>query len=663
LDWGISVADDKKPRIAATTLSEADCISIIEELHAGRGEVGTQGRWAELHAEIAVRDQHYHADPRVSPKFAAPFEHAQTYQTDTLRRVHQNVLTRMTEHPYVIECAPANPVSKRIRDAEIIEKYLNKAARDFREKRGFDPQQDCGHSQNLHGLSWIHWRMAGELLPTLPELDILEDAEEGYYEEEIENEDGTKGKRYVEDETTRLERYRRMQAQAPFPWVAECPRPDTIAATFDRGPDQQLAIVLSVQSVGILSYKDKLRDDDEIILSLNQADKKLLVYEEQDRPENFDASGWDTASWGTLRVATIRTRNEFYELASPEAQGSGYTLIKSGPHKYGMPTYALIPSTLTNHPDPLYRYQPWSLGILRTKPRWDYERSLGALLAEQTAIPKFWIQQADGKFSLDDRGVPREVTRDSAAAETLPPGATLVRADPEVKDAYVKFLGMSKEDLDASIPETGTIDIGISTQPHTAVIAQSQANTGIAYLKMRQAMGLRVMYQNIVDCMGRDCFGESVYFEDDGKVVEITPQMCKGINVDIKIEPNSGAQQFSRNEYLRGLHDDPRNMYPTDEYLQDIGVTDVPARKDAYWQEQAENQVLPAILAQELARKFGDAYVLSPGGGMVSMDGKQAVPMQVLASKGITPGNQIQPAPETLQPMNDTVIPQATAVM
>ena len=84
------------------------------------------------------------------------------------------------------------------------------------------------------------------------------------------------------------------------------------------------------------------------------------------------------------------------------------------------------------------------------KPLFDRERSLGRFLAEQAAIPLFWVQLASGAWELDTSGARVELTADAAAARTLPEGASLHKVDFELEPAFVEFLRMSAQELQAA---------------------------------------------------------------------------------------------------------------------------------------------------------------------------------------------------------------------
>ena len=653
------MASSPESRIAATTLSEEDCQRILAMLHGGRSpdNAANTGRFRELHAEIDTRDQHFYATQKAAPKFDAPFEKAQTFQTDAIRRTYARGRSRILEHAPIFHVTPAKDEQKWRDAAVAIQEYFKNGLREVEERSGFRIQGHLYHGQSLHCFGVLHWR---EFLDGQPEMPDPEEYNEP--PSDPDRFDETDGK-YTEKATSVLERFKRMKADAPFPWWFDVPRSDTVGFVEDRSLYNGLGIFTSIETIGFLAYKDQLASRDKITLSLNESKTELKVFQEHDAPGAGDPSG-DTKYWGDLRVGHVWTRNEGYELAS---MGTGrWTLVKSFKHRYGIAPFVLAKAMETNHPDPLYRWQPWLLGMFRTKPQYDYERSLGRLLAEQTAIPRYWIELSPGTFMIDDRGNRMVFSDNAAIAQMLPEGAKLVKADVELSPAYVQFLTASKEDVSNATPETGFVDVGAETQPHTILMAQTQSNTEIADLKQEQARALRIAFQTILTCMANtaDEDGTPVYVKGkSGKIVEIPTDIARGLVVEVAIQPNSGAQEVARNEYLRGLLNDPNAMMTVRKYLEETGDEHPDETIQSWAAEQAEFQVMPQIVQQEIAKKFGDAYVLTPGGSAVDSTGKPTSPWDVLAKHGFAKAPQAAPwaapgtvplpaTPSPLQPMN-----------
>ena len=666
------MADQK--RIAARTFSEDTCVRLIQMNSTGRQVEGTaiQGRFAQLHSECRVREGHFYNQPGYGPKFGEPFENAQVYQSDVLRKTYTEGRSRMLEHQPLIHVQPKRDIQAQRDAANALERYFQDGWRTVEERLGFRLQGHMFYGQAVLYAGVLHWRDYLNDYPEMPDLDETDEPgkKEDYQDLSIDGPLPEGSPRYREKESVRLERYKRMKAEAPFPFWFDVPRSDVCWFVEDKSLLNGMALFGTVESVGFLEYAFALDSSDGLAISINEVNNSITIFEEQERPEKYDPSGADTMAWGNLRVARIWSRSECYELVS-KSDGGTWTLVKSWVHDYGMPPFVLAKAGENNHPDPLYRWYPWMLGLFRTKGQYDYERSLGRLLAEQAAIPRYWIELAPGSYDLNEDGSRRVLSESSAQAETLPPGAKLVKAQLELNPAFVQFLTMSQEDVKDATPETGFVEIGANTQPHTAVISQTQSNAPIAELKGEQARAIRVCFQSILRTLAdRADDGDLTYvLGDNDKVLELDGDMLRAMTVEVKIEPNSGAQQISTNEYLRGLLHDPKTMMTTRRYLEETGEDDADAVIDSWVSEQAEFSMVPQIIQQELAKAYGDVYAITPGGTPVGMDGAAADPWKVLiaagfqkaapaapppmAAPGTAPANVPLPAaPEPMQPMN-----------
>ena len=268
-------------------------------------------------------------------------------------------------------------------------------------------------------------------------------------------------------------------------------------------------------------------------MSAVSGEASLRIARAVDAPLPEDPSG---AGWGErLRIASVWTRDEYYELAALERSASSsdnsnlqprqeWTLIKSHPHPYEMPPFAIAEADTNDHPDMMLRWEPTLEGIYRAKPGYDYERSLGRYLAEQTVIPMYWIQLADGSYQTDDDGQRVEVPLDSDVAQMLPAGASLHRVEFRVDPAFVEFLRMSHDELVAAAPDSGTVDrgeIGPNTQPHTLNLLLGSRNLQVQQLKRAQSRAVRTMLRNMALVMSKPLseggFGAPIWVFARGK--------------------------------------------------------------------------------------------------------------------------------------------------
>ncbi|MCR4376016.1 MAG: hypothetical protein NUW22_14330, partial [Acidobacteria bacterium] len=554
-----------------------------------------------------------------------PFDKRQTFQSDAIRREYAKAMTRLLEHPVQVHIEPRDTTQDDKEAANAVEEFFEDGLREVEGRLGYRLQGFLAHGQFLHcyGVLRVVEARKWPTVKTKP------------------------GGTYREAMT----KYSEAKADAPFPFLLDVPRSDTLGFVSDRFAENGMSVDVFVESIASLEYARSIWTGDGLKLTRDEKTKALTVASlgAADRPEQFDHSG-GLEAWGDMRVAQIWINAECYELAASD--NGPWALVKSFPHSFGMTPVALAKALVTNHPDPIYRYAPFFLGLFRTKPLYDLERNLGRLLAEEVAVPKYWAELPNGTAWLDARGEKIVMSSNSALIDKLPAGAKLVKADLTIDPAFIQFLERSKEDLEQSIPETGFFDFGANTQPHTAVMAQMQANTEIADLKAEQANTFRVILQSMLHAMTRWADdGDGVVIRTaEGKIVEPTAEMLRGMTVEVKIEPNSGAQQVANEQYLREKTRDPNALYTIDEYLEATGRENTDAVKDAWIAEKVEMRYWPQVAQQEMAKHLGDAYVLTPAMTAVGMDGAPATPLEVLAANGFEVLTQQDQAPPPTQP-------------
>jgi len=641
-----------RERIQATTLDQQTLQRWIGQLLTGRARTGLKGRFTPLHDAIKERDEAFYAQR--PPKFDPPFDKMQTYQSDVLRQTHQEAKARLTEHPFVIRVKPPRD-SQPMRDAaDQLEAVLSAGLELAQERSGVSIQSDLADGQLLHCFGILQWYKLTDLYGPYPdpeELDELphDEAERKRYRPYGPADKPRRaGAKFRETEEAVRERDQQARASAGFPFGFDVLRPDTCAFVADRTALNGFGLFVTIRNVPMLDYRDALGKEG-ITLSVWEASgKKIRIGVERDRPERWEDAADDRA-WGReLRVCQVWTREECYELTAL-AEGGEFELVKSWKHPYEMPPFAMAKALTVNHPDPLRAYQPWLMGLYRTKPDYDYERSLGRALAEQTAIPKYWVQLDNGSFWTDAHGQRIVLTADSLSSEALPAGAKLMHAELTVDPAFVAFLQMSKEDVAEARPETGHVDVSATTQPHTLSMSQAQANSEIVMLKQRQVDAVQIAMRNCALVMSKPVeqggFGNEtvwVYAKTDsrsgkvkgGTVVGIDPSKIPGLDIQVSVNPNSGAQEIAKAEWLRTLLNDPKTAYTTRRFLEDTGVENADEQIESWHAEQAETEAMIAVARQELMRRFGDVMVLMPGGGVGGAQGQVIPPEEVLAMNG-----------------------------
>lgn len=631
---------DEKPRLKATTLDLQALQEIIALLVDGRAGTGTatRGRFTALSEAIATRDQHFYNADKASPVLAPPFEKRQTFQSDVLRRVYAQGMVRMEEHPIGLHIDSKTETEEFKATANAVEEWLLDGLRGIDKRNGYTLQGFLAHGQFLHGYGVLRVTESRKAWPKM-----------GQYEN-------------APSEAVRT--HQEAKAAAPFPFMLDVPRTDTFAFVEDKSAPNGMGISLTVESIASLEYAQSLWTADGLKVVRDETSKMLAIdpIGSGQRPERFDHSGGQQA-WGQMRVALLQTATEWYELAACDGP---WTLVKSDKHYFGMPPAATAKAVVTNHPDPIYRYAPFLLGLFRTKPLYDLERNLGRLLAEEVAVPKYWAELPNGQAWLDARGEKIVFSSDSALVDKMPAGAKLVKADITIDPAFIQFLERSKADLDEAIPETGFFDYGANTQPNTAVMATMQSNTEIANLKQHQATTFQTVLQAMVTCMAQWAEdGDGVVIRTaTGKLVEPTAEMLRRMTVEVSIEPNSGAQQVSKEQYLREMSKDPAALYTTKKYLEDTNRENTDQVEDEWLAEKLEMRYWPQMVMQEAAKAFGDAYVLTPGLTAVGLDGKPADPLTVIMGEGFAALTVTEQPPAPAAPLGSPAgLPQMAPLM
>ncbi len=587
--------------ILARTLSEADLNQMLDQLGGGRSNTrGALSRFSALHERVRHREAHLYNTSEADPKFSAPHLDAEPWQTDLLRRTWSQLRQRLTEHPLRVHVEPPDDSPAARQAADRFEHVLEQGLREVEERSHLSLQADLGYGQACLCFGVLHWQRAIERLPSLPAREQRAarptDPDERRRFRRARSEDGP-SLPWIETESSRRDRDRQRQAAAGFPWDVEVIRPDQFAFVEDFGAGNGLGLAVVLREVELFEYRQRLRDQDRIELrrSTVAGETTLAVTRAGDASQPDEPHG---VGWGEqVRVASVWTRAEYYELAAldaglntaaastrPGARASRqWTLIKSHPHPYEMPPFAIAEADTNDHPDMVRRWEPTMEGIYRAKPGYDYERSLGRFLAEQTAIPLYWIQLADGSWQVDGDGKRIELTPDAAAAQALPPGASLHRVEFRIDPAFVEFLRLSHDELVAAAPDSGAVErgeIGPNTQPHTLNLLLGSRNLQVQQLKRAQARAVRTMLRNMALVMSKPLaeggFGLPIQVFAPGRngrlqrreTVSVEPALIPSLDIDVWIDPYSSAQRIAVQEHGRARLNDPLDPLDQRAYLE-----------------------------------------------------------------------------------------------
>ena len=570
------------PSTAARTAAEPpmsldQLTALIDRLAGGASPAGS--RFGPLYQRIRAREQHLFNSPSADPRLPEPFEDFGGWQTDAARRAWSELRVRLREHPLRVHVEPPNDSERARAAANDLEQVFEHGLVLADERSGAGIQGELAYGQVCLCYGVLHWQRAFDRLPPFPQPETRSRAPSDPDERRrFRDQRG----RLVECAGSRRERDRRRKAEAGFPWRIEVVRPDQFAFIEDRLAPNGIGVALVLREVALSDYQAALARQDRLRLALGRerGRPRLQLAEPGDAPVAGDPSA---AGWGDrVRVASVWTRSRYYELAAPAA--GGWTLVKSHGHPYEMPPFALAPSDVNDHPDPVRRWEPLLEGVYRVKPTFDYDRSLARVIAEQAAVPLYWIRLAEGGYETDAEGGARvELTASAAAARNLPAGASLEKVEFPFDPAFIEFLRLANEDLAAAAPDTGAIlrgEAGPNTQPHTLNLLLSARNSQVQHLKRQQARAARIMLRNMAMVMSKPAplggFGEPVWVfacTREGRVlrdtiVGVDPARIPSLDIDVRIDPYSQAQRIAIQEHGRARLNDPLDPLDQRGYLE-----------------------------------------------------------------------------------------------
>lgn len=643
-----------------TRLTVEECRSVIRSLIGAYTEdtdpekVG--GRFGPLWAKGRMREAHFFNSEAADQKLPPPFDQAEPYQSDRIRQAWADLKARYTENPYVIRIEDEDLSPSERAYANEVEAVLQEGLNLVEQRERMNLLSEMADGPIIPCYSVLHWRKATEVWPDFPDYDFVDerpsgkDAERYRVEPDDDDEDDEeqrpvrrKGK-YRETDESRLSRDQRLKART-FPWYVEVIRYDQFAFVEDRSSHNGMAIGLVVRRVPFLEYSQKLKKD-KIRLSVVESGG-IQVYQEKDAPPEDSPSGpgFRDGDQKDITVAQLWDRECCYELAS--LAGSPFVMVKQFEHDYGMPPFELVTWDEYNHPDPLRAYLPACEGLFRLKPFYDKDMTLGRQIAEQIALPFYWIKQENGDYMTDNQGRRVTFTRNALAAQALPAGASIEKIDFAMNPAFVQFLERTAQELEDAAPQTGVVEVGASTQPYTLKLAQEQANPPVKQGKNAAARAIRGMARNMLMVMGNGGFGRpvpvSIQVSKDGKserkIAEIEPgtrtlDLVPLLEVDIN--PLSAAQNVTNMEFARSMLESEKVPYTRRMFAEEAMQAPDPDRvvMEADAEALYYTQVYPTLSTGLLAKRFGKLFAVTPDGGFVNASGAQVPPETVLGANG-----------------------------
>lgn len=642
------------------------------------------------------------------------------FQSDLPRQKYNELVSRLLENPFTIECAPASNLKKDRDRADVAERVLSFGVQRMQESSRVNWQRALAQGLVGQYAGILHWRIEPEIGVKTPDARYADDVDpedaDSYDETStIPGADSTKGK-YREKPTVVAERAKLAKARGPLPIHVEVVAPDACAPIWDESSLPGPGIVVHVKDVGLIDYNGALAKDGLRITATagrgRNATVKLALEDyapesevsierpAPNSPELPSITGWKQR----VSVAYVWTRSEVYELVSPQLLASGqqtlidsagWTLVKGAPHGYGRCPFVWAYGDVNESEwDPALRWRPAIDGLYQMAPQYNYTRAMEMVTAQKLALQTVFMTQdpnAPPVMAGDEEGDSTVLPQDSGAAQVLPPGADLKSVGPtDISAGFVRSRELAGEEFEASAPPTGSTEITATTQPWTARLGQSQANAYPALLLKGVADALAEMFRSWVETFAKDTkeggLGYGLYVPGTVKVddkdvtdfsqaVGLEPAEWQGIWVDVKISDVSSAEQVTQQQLGLQLLNNPIPILTPEQYVGDwMGVEDATGHMRAVEAYTATMPWKPKLLQQELAKRWGPRVVTAAGGQLVGIDGNAMEPDAVLAQNGIRPANPnptpqappgagIAPPPSPNMPALPTLAGQGVAPM
>jgi len=603
----------------------------------------------QLILKVENRRLHFVNDEMVNPPLAEPLSHIKD-QSDLLRQTWTEMKARLVENHFVVHARSIDNESGSEDAIERFEKVMNSWLMLIEERNGSLIQDGLSDGQIVDAYGVLHWRRANEVYPAVPEFEYMDELPEDpkqreRYEPEAETEGENAGK-YRETYKSLSKRTALGRARAGCPYHVEVSEMTSWRFKWDQ---MGIAMGVHLRDVDTEDYEDALAGKD---MALGLEDKKLRIYLSRDMPQAGKSSPSISSTHAHVRVATIWTRDCWYEYVAPAgtADDTSWEMVDSGEHAWGRVPASIVPAFQYNHPDVVWRYQPFLEGGYRLKPSHDRTIAIMKGLAEQIAIGQvFFAQTAKDAPSLAQDGTPVVQTgTDSANADVLPEGWDLRKLQYEMSQAFLEAVKFSQEEFKQAMPSTGIADITASTKPWSARIAAQMANVVPKVAMMTQERALVEMCRSLAKDMSTPADqggmgGTMAAFTRDeaGKptlsVVSIEADEIKSLDLDVSINPVSSVERVTLMQHGMEIRNDPLMKLSFRDFAEEYaGWADPEERAARFDAEQIiETKIKPGLIDMKVAEQYGTRVVVGLNGQFVGMGGQQVPTDQVLGRMGV----------------------------
>lgn len=553
-------------------------LSMDEQTVHGLASVALR-RESERMRRVDWRRRHFDNDDSVEPMLGEyiagkpapnnPFADVSQFQSDTPRRVAQQVIARLSENPPIFK-AVTRRASSNI-DGVNASLIANAWLREIEQRTNVKVQQAMGYGQVRDCYAILHTYRLDHLRPAV-ERKTYTVAE---FQEMVDSGEDTsslmtslEGEGYEETEDARRTRRDEQYAGAGCPWTIEFPDPMFFARIPSKyGPGDD--VVVLAYEVDAFLYDLNINKE---IAGVPSDLGSLVAAPGLEQSRSDSDTTFNTPSSTDYRdrrkVWQVWTREEFYELAdyqvvsgrgrSRRLKAGGFKLVKAFRHDYGQVPFFVVWANRNYSPDPAIEAEPYLEGVYRLKPDFDRSMKLASALVELTAMPQFYRQDDPNAPTrlLEDGDIPDEDSESDHGGK-IPPGQRVVPLPTQVTHGIPQVLQLKMAMMKEAEPGTGSVEIGASTAPWTARIWQTQANIGPRLLLENQAAALRWCSELWRDWHVRHPEEPFLAYthpsQSRKEIVKLDPKKLASLEFECSISPLSSAERLTIAEHLSGF--------------------------------------------------------------------------------------------------------------
>lgn len=606
---------------------------------------------------VRTREQHYYQAPEADPPMIEGYE-SHTWQSSILRDTWTKYRARLTENPWSPQLSAPRSSPTLDATAADCELYLQTMFADLRSSTGDDLQGLLADGMGIYNYGILHCYLADDALNAASarldydERDELpEDAAEAkrYTDEDYPEDAGRQRKgKYRETDASLMQRRDEARALADPPWQASVWHPAQCAWVEDRSKVGGFRYFLTGEQIAVSDWLEgRLKRGD--ITELATA---------ADVGADGQADNWRPTARQEDRVVTLWrlwSREHIYEWVDGLDDAPESETYRCVPNRVHRVPFWLAPGMVTLNRDVVFRYEPLLTSLYRLKPIRDRYMANLSVLAEASAIPRYWcVPISDNNLPplTDDMGHVRVFGANAIEAIVPPDGYKYERIGGDgTTGQYERLQAVYDAEMQRALPDTGVGDIRDTTQPWTARIMQQVGNIVPSMAIDHLIWCLLPMVKMIVEVMADevDGPGDVAFFPKDGKsLIKLAPADWEGLRADVTIDKISAVERTTAMQ--AGLQYVESGAWTWIDWIEqaegqpDPQRTFVKRETFKYWQAS----VLPLQMKEAAAKALGSKYSMQPVSQpgdtpFVGGDGRGVMPAEVLA-RGTAPPEGTQMA-------------------